>query len=128
MLALAVADVREGAALLADLLGIPAAGRYPPLDLSPQQRKERTFRALLDQLAGLAARAPALALYEDAHWADPTTLELLGAWSNGRSACRCWRSSLSGPASRRPGWGAGTSRRCRWAAWADGRAGPWSSA
>ena len=78
MLALAVGDVREGAALLADLLGIPAAGRYPPLDLSPQQRKERTFRALLDQLAGLAARAPALALYEDAHWADPTTLELLG--------------------------------------------------
>jgi class 3 adenylate cyclase/predicted ATPase len=78
MLALAVQDVREGAALLADLLGIPAAGRYPSLDLSPQQRKERTFKVLLDQLAGLATRRPALALYEDAHWADPTTLELLG--------------------------------------------------
>ncbi len=59
MLALAVGDADgEAAALLADLLGIPATGRYPPLALSPQQRKERTFRALLDQLAGLAAHRP----------------------------------------------------------------------
>ena len=78
MLALATEDVREAAPLLADLLAIPAVGRYPPLELSPQQRKERTFQVLLDQLAGLAARAPVLALYEDVHWADPTTLELLG--------------------------------------------------
>jgi predicted ATPase len=78
MLALAVGDVREGATLLADLLGIPAAGRCPSLELSPRQRKERTFQILLDQLAGLAAKGPVLALYEDAHWADPTTLELLG--------------------------------------------------
>ena len=78
-LALAVEDVRAAAPLLADLLAIPVpAGRYPPLDLSPQQQKERTFQALLDQLAGLAARRPVLALYEDVHWADPTTLELLG--------------------------------------------------
>ena len=52
--------------------------RYPPLDLSPQRQKERTLEALVDQLAGLAARQPVLALYEDVHWADPTTLELLG--------------------------------------------------
>ena len=78
MLALAVDDVREAAPVLADLLGIPAGDRYPPLDLSPQQKKERTFRALLDQLAGLAAKGPVLALYEDVHWADPTTLELIG--------------------------------------------------
>ena len=74
----ATEDVREAAPLLADLLAIPAVGRYPPLELSPQQRKEQTFQVLLDQLAGLAARAPVLALYEDVHWADPTTLELLG--------------------------------------------------
>src|SRR4051812_17025453 len=48
------------------------------VELSPQQKKERTFRALLDQLAGLAARGPVLALFEDVHWADPTTLELIG--------------------------------------------------
>ena len=78
MLAPAVEDVGEAAPVLADLLGIPAGDRYPPLDLSPRQRKERTFQTLLDQLAGLAAKGPVLALYEDAHWADPTTLELLG--------------------------------------------------
>lgn len=79
MLAGATAKVAEAAPLLADLLGILApAGRYPPLELSPRQKKERTFQVLIDQLAGLAAREPVLALYEDMHWADPTTLELLG--------------------------------------------------
>jgi class 3 adenylate cyclase/predicted ATPase len=78
MLALAVDDAGEATPVLADLLGIPVGDRYPPLDLSPRQRKERTFRALLDQLSGLAAKGPVLALYEDVHWADPTTLELIG--------------------------------------------------
>jgi class 3 adenylate cyclase/tetratricopeptide (TPR) repeat protein len=79
ILTLATEDVRGGAPLLAELLAIPVPpGRYPPLELSPQERKERTFRALLGQLAGLAARQPVLALYEDAHWADPTTVELIG--------------------------------------------------
>src|SRR3954451_5228244 len=78
MLALTVHDDREATPVLADLLGIPAGDRYPPLDLSPQQRKERTSRALLDQLAGLAAKGPVLALYEDTHWGDPTTVELIG--------------------------------------------------
>ena len=78
MLGRAVDDAGEAAPVLADLLGIPAAERYPSLDLSPQQRKERTFQVLLDQLAGLAAQGPVLALYEDVHWADATTLELIG--------------------------------------------------
>jgi class 3 adenylate cyclase len=71
-------DVRETAPILADLLAIPATGRYPALELSPQEKRERTFQVLLDQLAGLARRGPVLALYEDVHWADPTTLELIG--------------------------------------------------
>jgi len=78
MLALAVENVQESAPLFADLLAIPTGGRYRPLDLSPQHRKERIFQALLDQVAGLASRQPVLALYEDVHWIDPTTLELLG--------------------------------------------------
>jgi class 3 adenylate cyclase/predicted ATPase len=78
MLARAVKDGREAAQLLANLLSIPNEGRYPHLELSPQQRKEKTFKALLDQLAGLAMRQPVLTLYEDAHWADPTTLDFLG--------------------------------------------------
>ena len=78
MLALAVADVEESAALFADLLGINTSGRYRRLDLSPQLKKEKTFQALLEQLAGLAVRQPVLSLYEDVHWIDPTMLELLG--------------------------------------------------
>ena len=78
MLALAVENVQESAPLFADLLAIPTGGRYRPLDLSPQHKKERIFQALLNQVAGLASRQPVLALYEDVHWIDPTTLELLG--------------------------------------------------
>ena len=59
-LARAIPDVTAGVALLADLLGIPPGDRDAVLELSPQQRKERTFQALLDQLAGLG-RAPASA-------------------------------------------------------------------
>ena len=77
LLARAADEVSEAVPILADLLAIPTAGRYPPLDLSPQQKKERTFQALLDQLAGLAVQQPTLAIYEDVHWADPTMLELL---------------------------------------------------
>jgi class 3 adenylate cyclase len=68
----------EAMPLLAALLGVPTGGRYPALALTPEVRKRRTLRALLDQLAGLAARLPVLALYEDVHWVDPSTLELLG--------------------------------------------------
>jgi class 3 adenylate cyclase/tetratricopeptide (TPR) repeat protein len=64
--------------LLADLLGVPTGGRYPALTLTPEVQKRRTLQALVDQLAGLAAQKPVLALYEDAHWIDPSTLELLG--------------------------------------------------
>ena len=45
--------------------------------LTPQQRRSRTLAALIDQLAGLAGRKPVLWLIEDAHWIDPTTLELI---------------------------------------------------
>ena len=48
-----------------------------PWSSSPQQKKERIFSVLLNHLVGLATRGPVLALYDDAHWADPTTLELL---------------------------------------------------
>jgi len=57
---------------------ITTDGRCPPPDPDPQRRKERTLRALVDQLAGLAQRGPVLIILEDVHWADPTTLEFLG--------------------------------------------------
>jgi len=63
--------------LLADLLAIPTGDRYPPLNLTPQKRKERTLHAQLAQVEGLAARQPVLMLWEDVHWSDPTTRESL---------------------------------------------------
>jgi class 3 adenylate cyclase len=77
LLARATEDLSEAAPLLAALLTIDAGDRYPPLTLGPQRQKERTFEALAAQLEGLAARQPVLAVYEDVHWSDPTTLELL---------------------------------------------------
>ncbi len=64
-------------ALIAELLGIPVDGRYPALTASPQQKREMTLTALLDQLDGVAARNPVLMVFEDIHWIDPTSLDLL---------------------------------------------------
>jgi class 3 adenylate cyclase/predicted ATPase len=69
----------DDVALLASLLSIPTEGRYPALELSPQRRKERTFTALTRRVAGFARNGPVLFLFEDAHWSDPTSLELLDA-------------------------------------------------
>jgi class 3 adenylate cyclase/tetratricopeptide (TPR) repeat protein len=63
--------------LFAALLSIPVGVRYRPLRLSPTQQRQRTLAALLDQFEGLARRQPILLLFEDAHWADATSLELL---------------------------------------------------
>jgi class 3 adenylate cyclase/tetratricopeptide (TPR) repeat protein len=67
----------EDIALLADLLLLPASGRYQPLDLTPQRKKEKTFEAWLRQLGALAVQQPVLVIFEDLHWIDPTSRELL---------------------------------------------------
>jgi class 3 adenylate cyclase len=61
--------------LLAELLSLPstAAG----LNLSPQRKREMLFEALLHQLEALARTRPVMMIFEDAHWIDPTTRELL---------------------------------------------------
>jgi class 3 adenylate cyclase/predicted ATPase len=68
----------QDAALLAELLSLPNDGRYPRLDLTPQQQRAKIFEMLIAQLVGLAAQRPVLMIFEDAHWIDPTSLELLG--------------------------------------------------
>ncbi|GEC33245.1 hypothetical protein N181_24160 [Sinorhizobium fredii USDA 205] len=73
-----VKDISEAAPLIAGLLGIEAGSRYPPLDISPQQRRARTQMALIQQLLGRERRKPVLMVVEDLHWIDPTTLELIG--------------------------------------------------
>src|SRR5246127_3547915 len=77
MLAEANADLSEAIPLIADLLSVPISNRYPPLSLTPQKRKEKTLQVLLAQLEGLAARRPVLMVFEDVHWIDPTSLDLL---------------------------------------------------
>src|SRR5215471_21081831 len=65
--------------LLAALLSIPLPeGQYPALSLSPQQQRQQTLDVLNAWLLAEAERQPIMVLWEDLHWADPTTLELLG--------------------------------------------------
>jgi class 3 adenylate cyclase/predicted ATPase len=65
--------------LLAALLSVPLPeGRYPVLPLTPQQQRQQTLDAMVAWLVAEAERRPVLAVYEDVHWADPSTLELLG--------------------------------------------------
>jgi predicted ATPase len=60
------------------MLSLPNDGRYPALDLTPQQRRQRTMEALTAQLEALTHQRPVLQIFEDAHWADPTSLECSG--------------------------------------------------
>ena len=77
VLAMGASRVQTVAPLFAALLSIPFGGRYPPLALNPTQQRRRTLAALLDQFEGLAHQQPILLVFEDAHWADATSLELL---------------------------------------------------
>src|SRR5215467_2579951 len=77
ILAQATNDLDRAVPILADLLSIPTGDRYPPLNLTPQKRKERTLNALLGQIEGLGARQAVLMAFEDAHWIDPTSFEML---------------------------------------------------
>jgi class 3 adenylate cyclase/DNA-binding SARP family transcriptional activator len=63
--------------VIAELLGVPMDGRYPALAINPQQKREMTLNALLNQLDGAASLGPILIVFEDAHWIDPTSLDLL---------------------------------------------------
>jgi class 3 adenylate cyclase/predicted ATPase len=70
------AHLGEIAPLFAELLSVPTGSRYPPIELTPQKRREKTLQAILAQIAGLSAQ-PIVMACEDVHWADPTSLELL---------------------------------------------------
>jgi class 3 adenylate cyclase/ribosomal protein L40E len=70
-------NLDETLPVLAALLSIAPSDRYPPPDVDPQRRKERTLSALVDRITNLAAKNSVLMIIEDLHWADPTTLEFL---------------------------------------------------
>jgi class 3 adenylate cyclase/predicted ATPase len=67
----------EDAAFIAHLLSLPSSDRHKLPNLNPQRIKERTLEALLRQLEGLAREQPVLMVFEDVHWIDPTSHELL---------------------------------------------------
>jgi tetratricopeptide (TPR) repeat protein len=68
---------QETEAVFADLLSVPAGERYPPLPDDPRQKREQILAALVRQVESLAQHRPMLFLFEDAHWSDSTSLDLL---------------------------------------------------
>ena len=73
----ALSPIEEDIALLADLLSLGRSPRYPPLDFTPQRKKEKTFRAWLHQIEALSRQQRVLIVFEDLQWVDPTSRELL---------------------------------------------------
>src|SRR5262245_3161372 len=67
----------EAVPLFTALLSLPLPDDYAPLNLTPEQQKQKTLQALLTILLRIAAHQPLLFVMEDLHWVDPTTLELL---------------------------------------------------
>jgi predicted ATPase len=72
------ATSKQDVALIAEMLSLPNDGRYPALELTPEERRQRVMEALISQLQVLTRSRPVLMIFEDAHWTDPTSLELFG--------------------------------------------------
>jgi class 3 adenylate cyclase len=68
----------EDVALFSEMLSLVNDGRYPVLALLPQERREKTLKALISQIELLERDCPLLMIFEDVHWTDPTSLEVLG--------------------------------------------------
>ena len=77
------------AALVAEMLSIPNDGRYPTLELTPQQRRQKTLEALTIQMEAFSRSKPVLMIFEDVHWIDPTSLEMLGERSTAFGTFAC---------------------------------------
>jgi predicted ATPase len=78
---------RDAVPLIADVLALDGTARYGKLGLTPQVQRMRTLEALVQQLR-LATQKAVLAVLEDAHWIDPTTLELIEQWLDRIGAAR----------------------------------------
>jgi class 3 adenylate cyclase len=68
---------REDLRFIAAMLSIPCEERYGAVAMTPQKFKDETLRALVDTTEAIARRQPTVMLFEDGHWADPTTLEVI---------------------------------------------------
>ena len=67
----------EDVALIAELHSLPSTDLAPPLDVTPQRKKDKTLEALLRQVEGLSRQHPVLMVFDDIHWIDPSSRELL---------------------------------------------------
>ncbi len=73
--------VGESVPLYAELMSLPLPeGRYAPLGLSAERQREQTLDAVSGWLLEMAEQKPVLQVWQDLHWVDPTTLELLGLY------------------------------------------------
>ena len=68
---------QEDAALFGEMLSLPNDGRYPALEMPPQLRRQKTLEVLTKQIKALSRANPVLIIFEDVHWADPTSMEAL---------------------------------------------------
>ena len=103
MIARSGLDTKDIAPLLAALLSIPSEGAIPPLEMAPSELKERTIAALIALFEGLTKDAPVLALLEDAHWIDPTSLDVFSRLIDRLPSLRALLVSPSALSSPRPG-------------------------
>ena len=90
-----------GRRTFAEMLSLPNDGRYPTLELTPQQRRQKTLEASLRNWRRVADKA-VLMIFEDVHWIDPTSLEVFG---RAVDRIRTWRvADCDLPAGIRPPW------------------------
>src|SRR5258708_831954 len=75
VLALSSTSIQH-AALFAEMLSLANDGRYPTLELTPEELRQRTLEALILQIQALARQNPVLIIFEDAHWTPPTSLDV----------------------------------------------------
>ncbi|WP_164016495.1 protein kinase domain-containing protein [Pyxidicoccus trucidator] len=94
----------EQMALIAAFLSLPVKENYPLLQLSPERQKERTFEALAALLLRVAREQPVLGVVEDLHWADPSTLTLLGYLMEKLEHSRVLLILSARPGSKPPWW------------------------
>ena len=106
-----VSTLREDVGLLAEMLSLPNDGRYAMHELAPHQHRQRTLEALTTQIAALARQSPVLMIFEDVHWADPTSLEVLGRSVDRIRALGVVLIVTLGPNLSRRGSGSRTSQR-----------------
>ena len=78
LLRISAENIETVAPLFAALLSLPAADRYGALNLTPEQRRDRTIEAMIDQVLALSRQRPVLFMLEDAHWIDPSTEAFVG--------------------------------------------------